>query len=171
MKALAAEMCHSVVRKEDLVERYWKQRLVRFIPLIALVIFAAFLGPDKLNRLPGWARWAIFFYVVFSFAMPIFFFGGRSPRDSLATSKYAAIVQGHARTIWKLMLFFYIYVFVAGSVAVVIFRKVIPLNYAIIPLGVSLVLILLFCRILFWSDSSEPRHDDGRRDLSPDRKN
>jgi hypothetical protein len=65
MKALAAEMCHSVVRKEDLVERYWKQRLVRFIPLIALVIFAAFLGPDKLNRLPGWARWAIFFTLFF----------------------------------------------------------------------------------------------------------
>jgi hypothetical protein len=47
MKALAAEMCHSVVRKEDLVERYWKQRLVRFIPLIALVIFSSFPWPGQ----------------------------------------------------------------------------------------------------------------------------
>jgi hypothetical protein len=46
------------------------------------------------------------------------------------------------------MLFIYIYAFAGGSLMLVILRKVVPLQYGLLALGVNLFFILLFSRIL-----------------------
>jgi hypothetical protein len=94
-------------------------------------------------------------YVALSIIMPVLF--SHRSRD-VARSKYASVIQGYARTVWTVMLFLYIFSFIAGLITLLLFREAIPLQYAIIPLGVNLLLILLFSRALFWTSESKPKN-------------
>jgi hypothetical protein len=129
------------------------QRLIRFSPLVALLCFVLLMG-HRMERLPVWARWAIFLYVALSIIMPVLF--SHRSREELARSKYASVIQ--ARTVWTVMLFLYILSFIAGLITLVLFREAIPLQYAIIALGVNLLLILLFSRALFGTSESKPKN-------------
>jgi hypothetical protein len=88
--------------------------------------------------------------------MPVLF--SHRSREELARSKYASVIQGYARTVWTVMLFLYILSFIAGLITLVLFREAIPLQYAIIALGVNLLLILLFSRALFGTSESKPKN-------------
>jgi hypothetical protein len=124
-----------------------QRRLIRFSPLIALVFFVILMG-HRIEHLPAWARWGIVLYIALSIVVPAFF--GRQSRAE-PRSTYAAIIQRYARTVWAVMLFVYIFCFIAGLIATVMLRQAIPLRYAIIALGVNLLFILLFWRAMFWS--------------------
>jgi len=87
-----------------------QQRLARFSPLIVLLVFVILMG-HRMERLPGWARWGIVLYIALSIVVPPFF---RRQSRAEPTSRYAAIVQGYARTVWTVMLFVYIFCFIAG---------------------------------------------------------
>jgi hypothetical protein len=125
---------------------YFKLRLVRLAPLFALVLFVAWLGPGKIERLPNWGRWGIVFYILLSIVLPALLF----PRPKLeqATSKYAMAVRGHVRMIWMVLFWLYVFTFIAGVCAIALLRPVIPLHYAALPLGVNLIFIVLFWRLL-----------------------
>jgi hypothetical protein len=125
---------------------YFKLKIIRFASLFALVLFVASLGPSKIEGLPSWGRWGIVFYVLLSIALPALLFPWS--RLEPATSRYALAIQSHARMIWRVLFWFYICTFVGGLFAVVILRPVIPFLYAVLPLGVNLIFILLFWRLL-----------------------
>lgn len=132
---------------------YFKLRLVRLLPLFALVLFAAWLGPGKIERLPTWGRWGIVFYVLLSVVLPTLLF----PRPKLedATSKYAIAIRSHVRMIWRVLFWLYVFTFVGGVFTIALLRPVIPLHYAAIPLGVNLIFIVLFWRLLSAGASSK----------------
>ena len=125
---------------------YFKLRLVRLAPLFALVLFIAWLGPGKLELLPIWARRGIVLYVLLSVVLPTLLL----PRPKLeeATSKYAMAIRGHVRTIWTMLLWLYMFTFVGGVFASAILRSVVPLRYSALPLGINLIFIVLFWRLL-----------------------
>ena len=125
---------------------YFKLRIFRLAPLFALVLFVAWLGPDKIERLPSWGRWGIVFYILLSIVLPVLLF----PRPKLeqATSKYAIGIRGNVRMIWRALFWLYVCTFVGGVFTIALLRPVIPLHYAILPLGVNLIFIVLFGRLL-----------------------
>jgi hypothetical protein len=126
-----------------------KRVLILLGPLIAFILYLAVRG----NKVPDWTPRAIAAYFILALVVSAVFSHRRS---GAATSKYAAVLQSHARTtIWKRMLFFYIYAFLAGSIMVVVLRNTFPLRYLILPLIFNLIFLLLFCWILFWRGSSK----------------
>ena len=132
---------------------YFKMRIVRLAPLFALVLFVAWLGPGKIERLPSWGRWGIVFYILLSIVLPALLL----PRPTLeqATSKYAIAIRGHVRMIWRVLFWLYVFTFAGGVFAIAFLRPVIPLHYAALPLGVNLIFIVLFWRLLSAGASSK----------------
>jgi hypothetical protein len=125
---------------------YFKGRIVRLVPLFALVLFVICLGPGKVEQFPTWGRLGIVLFIVLSIVLPALFL--RPSKAQPATSKYAVAIQSHVRTIWRVLLWLYICSFVGGLLTIAIIRPAIPLIYAVLPLGVNLILVVLFWRLL-----------------------
>ena len=131
---------------------YFKLRLVRLAPLFALVLFIAWLGPGKIERLPSWGRWGIVFYIVLSIVLPAFL--PTRPGLEQATSEHGIAIRGHARTIWRVLFWLYVFTFFGGVFTIALLRPVIPLRYAALPLGINLIFVVLFWRLLYAGTSN-----------------
>jgi hypothetical protein len=126
-----------------------KRAFVLLGPLVGFVLYLVFIGRN--NAVPRWAPWALAAYFVFALLVSAAFPGQLS---AIGNSESVAALRGHSRTVWKVMLFFYIFAFLAGSISVALLRNTLPLRYLLIPLIFNLVFILLFCWILFWRGSA-----------------
>ncbi len=124
---------------------YLKKRMMRLGPLIALALLIVIIGPDRLQQLHGTARWAIFLCFLVALITPVLL----AVRSGLGLpTKNTTALEGYARKLWNAMLIFNVLAFVAGSVAVVVFYKAVPVRYTILAPCVNLLLIILLWRIL-----------------------
>ncbi|HEX6820571.1 MAG TPA: hypothetical protein VF123_00850 [Candidatus Sulfotelmatobacter sp.] len=73
----------------------------------------------------------------------------------MATSKYGMVIRSHVRAIWRVLFWLYVFTFVGGVFAIALLRAVIPLRYAALPLGINLIFIVLFWRLLSAGASSK----------------
>jgi hypothetical protein len=125
-----------------------KRAIVLLGPVIGFVFYFVFIGNGKATR--TWAPWVFAAYFVLALLISAAF-----PRrlTKIGNSGYLADLQGKTQMVWKVMLFFYVFAFLAGLVLAIALRNTFPLLYLVIPLGLNLVFILLFCWILFWRGS------------------
>ena len=131
---------------------YLKKRAIRLAPLIALAFLLLTIGPERMQRLHGWARWGVFLSFIIAFLAPMLL--TRRLETALPTKNMAAL-EGWARTFWNSMLILNLFAFVAGSVAVVIFHNLVPVRYMILAPCANLLLIVLLWRILHPRERSE----------------
>jgi hypothetical protein len=124
---------------------YLKKRLMRLGPLIVLALLVLIIGPEKMERLHGWERWAVFLTFLIAFITPMLL----ARRSGLALpTKNMAALEGYVRAFWNSMLIFNLFAFIAGGLAIVIFHNVVPVRYMILAPCANLLLILLVWRIL-----------------------
>jgi hypothetical protein len=124
---------------------YLKKRVMRLGPLIALALVVLIIGPERMQRLHGPARWAVFLSFFIALITPMLL--ARRSGMILPTKNMTAL-EGYARTLWNSILIFNVLAFVAGCVAVVIFYNVVPVRYMILAPCANLLLIVLLWRIL-----------------------
>lgn len=128
---------------------FLKRRFARLSPLIALAIFVILIGPGRLGRLPGWARWAMVSYVFLAIIVPALL-GIRSGSPS-ADPNSTAILRRWVHRFWISILVLNVGAFIVGTAMILALHKVIQVRYAILAPCANLLFILLLCWILYWS--------------------
>jgi hypothetical protein len=134
------------------VGNFLKGRVIRVSPLIAFAIFILLIGPERMGRLPGWARWAMAAYVFLAIIVPALL-GSRSKKASPLPN--SAGIQKWARRFWISMLVTNIGAFIIGVAMILALHNVIRVRYAILAPCVNLLLIVLFSWILY--STNKPR--------------
>jgi hypothetical protein len=132
---------------------FLKRRFARLTPLIALAIFVIVVGPERMGRFPGWARWTLVLCVFLAIVVPALL-GIRSDGPSTDDPNRMAIFRSLMRRFWVSMLVLNVGAFIVGTSMILVLHNVIQVRYAILAPCANLLFILLLCWILYWSKKS-----------------
>lgn len=132
---------------------FLKRRFARLTPLIALAIFVIVVGPERMGRFPGWARWTLVLYVFLAIVVPALL-GIRLDGPSTDDPNRMAIFRSWMRRFWVSMLVLNVGAFIVGTSMILVLHNVIQVRYAILAPCANLLFILLLCWILYWSKKS-----------------